>query len=81
MDREKLDNMFEFLDKETPTYGGCMVCQTFNHNGKQDLLLVERRKFATGDGFTINMRFWHDYDFLWDVEKPWEILWKYDGGK
>lgn len=81
MDKKKLDSLNAFLQKETPTYGGCMVCKAKREDDRTDLLLIERRKFANGDGFTINMRLFYEYDFLWDENNPWKILWKYDGSE
>ena len=80
MDKEKINRLNAFLEKEAPTYGGCMVCKTLNGN-RLDFLLIERIKIANGDSFFINHSFWYDYDFLWDENNPWKILWKYDGGE
>ena len=80
MDKEKLNRLNAFLQKETPTYGGCMVCKTLNGN-RLDFLLIERVKIANGDSFLINHGFWYDYDFLWDENNPWKILWKYEGSE
>ena len=79
----------EFLNKETPKEGGCMVCLAKYPDNKFDLnknefipavkeeyMLVERRKIANGDMFYINKRFFYDYDFTWDEQTPWEILYK-----
>lgn len=81
--------LLEFLKKETPTYGGCMVClamypfRTFDLDKneyvdvvKKEYMLVERHKIANGDMFNINKRFYYDYDFTWDEQTPWEILYK-----
>lgn len=82
MKNDVLKQMEEFLNKETPTYGGCMVCRAIGEDNRQQLLLIERHKFANGDGFTINMRMFYDYDFLWEERKEdWKVLWKYDGGE
>lgn len=79
----------EFLNKETPTEGGCMLClakykvkeynpdiQEYEYLPKEEYMLVERRKCANADLFTINGRFCFNYDFTWDEETPWEILYK-----
>lgn len=79
----------EFLNKETPGYGGCMVClakyklknydpdtHDFTYKPKEEYMLVERWKIANGDMFIINKRQSFDYDFTWDEETPWEILYK-----
>lgn len=80
MDLTKVKQLEAFLIKETPTYGGCMVCET-NNNDRHQFLLVERHKFANGDGITVNMKLFYEYDFLWDENNPWKILWKYDGSE
>ncbi len=79
----------EFLNKETPGYGGCMVClakykiknydpniNDYTYKPKEEYMLVERWKIANGDLFIINKRQSYDYDFTWDEETPWEILYK-----
>ena len=79
----------EFLNKETPKEGGCMVClakyklkdynpdiQAYEYHLKEEYMLVERHICANGDMFTINKRFYYDYDFTWDEQTPWEILYK-----
>ena len=79
----------EFLNKETPGYGGCMVClakykiknydsniNDFTYKPKEEYMLVERWKIANGDMFIINKRQSYDYDFTWDEETPWKILYK-----
>jgi hypothetical protein len=79
----------EFLNKETPKEGGCMVClakykvkdynsdiQAYEYHPKEEYMLVERHKCANGDIFTINKRYYYDYDFTWDEQTPWEILYK-----
>lgn len=82
MNNNAVKELEQFLNKETPTYGGCMVCRAIDENNRQQLLLIERHKFANGDGFTINMRMFYDYDFLWEGKVgDWKILWKYDGGE
>ena len=81
--------LIDFLNKETPKEGGCMVClakykikdynpdiQAFEYNPREEYMLVERHKCANGDMFTINERFYYDYDFNWDEQMPWEILYK-----
>ncbi len=82
MKNDVLKEMKQFLNKETPMYGGCMVCRAIDKNDRQYLLLIERFKFSNCDGFTINMRMFYDYDSLWEEKKEdWKILWKYDGGE
>ena len=77
--RDELKEMSAFLEKETPTYGGCMVCKVKRADRSPDMLLIQRHKFANGDGFTINMRMSYEYDFVWKENPNWEILWKYNG--
>ena len=80
----------EFLDKETPKDGGCMLClakykqKGHDHETEkyifeptiEEYMLVERRTISNGDMFLINGRFYYDFDFAWDGETPWEILYK-----
>ena len=42
----------------------------------EEYMLVERHKCANGYVFTINKRYHYDYDFTWDEQTPWEILYK-----
>lgn len=79
----------EFLNKETPKEGGCMVClakykvkdynpdiKAYVYDTREEYMLVERQQCINGDMFTINKRFYYDYDFTWDEQTPWEILYK-----
>ena len=50
--------------------------QACEYNPKEEYMLVERHKCANGDIFTINKKYYFDYDFTWDEETPWEILYK-----
>lgn len=72
--------LIDFLKKETPSYGGCMVClSTYNDDYQERTvyLLVERVETKTGDMFTINGRLFYDYNYAWDYKvKDWEILYK-----
>lgn len=89
MNDKLLKEFFNFLDKHTPAVGGCMVCiakfkrkvynsdiQEYEYQPSEEYMLVERRKTANGYMFTINKRFFYDYEFTWDSEMPWEILYK-----
>ena len=72
-------NLTEFLNKETPTYGGCMLCFAtyYNKGEKTKYLFIERVKSASGDMFIINCRLFYDYNYVWDGKtKDWEILYK-----
>ena len=79
----------EFLNKETPKKGGCMVClarykqkdynldtQADEYIPREEYMLVERHKSTNGDVFTVNKRFHYDYDFTWDETMPWTVLYK-----
>ena len=66
----------DFLEKETPAEGGCMLCQTTNKEGRVEYFLVERHETLTVPTFTVNNAFYFDYDFLWDDAHPWEIIYK-----
>jgi len=68
----------EFLDKECPKEGGCMVVE-FQEVGKNNptYLLCERIVTAKSDEFLLNGRFYFDYDFLWEeTEGEWNIIYK-----
>ena len=79
----------EFLVKETPSYGGCMLChakyykQTYDENKhefvpelRESYMLVEKHKITNGDMYTINGRAYYEYNYAWDEKMPWEILYK-----
>lgn len=81
----------EFIDKEAPTYGGCMLClarykaNIYDHEAKkeeekikEEYMLVERYKIASGDAFFVNKKFYYDYEFAWNEEMPWEVIYKKD---
>ena len=71
--------LIDFLNKETPTYGGCMLCFAtyYNDGEKTKYLLIERVKSASGDMFIINSRLFYDYNYVWEGKaKDWEILYK-----
>ena len=72
-------NLREFLDKETPTYGGFMVVSSPRKDDTPEYLLIERHKPGHGpDLFTVNNHFYHDYEFLWDEITPWTIIYKHE---
>ena len=60
--------LIDFLNKETPTYGGCMLCFAtyYNDGEKTKYLLIERVKSASGDMFikTYTKTYWKNYDKL-----------------
>ena len=64
----------EFLDKETPPEGGCMLVAIPRKDGRLEYLLIERFKTGTGVMFTINDHLYYDYNFMWD--NNWEIIYK-----
>lgn len=80
----------EFLDKETPKEGGCMVClATYKHTEyssvrhedipmeKKRFLLIERHKCSNGFIFTVNGDMYYDYENMWKERiTDWEILYK-----
>ena len=81
--------LYDFLNKETPSYGGCMLClakykrRDWNPDKKEEVdelreewMLVERVKISNGDMFTVNTRFFYDFEFAWDEKNPWEIRYK-----
>lgn len=68
----------EFLDKECPKEGGCMVVE-FQEVGKNrpTYFLCERFKAANGDMFLLSGQFYFDYEFLWEeTEREWNIIYK-----
>lgn len=48
----------------------------YEERHREEYMLVERLKCANGDMFTINKKFHYDYDFTWNEQTPWEILYK-----
>lgn len=66
----------DFLEKETPGEGGCMLCEGINEKSKTEFFLVQRRHASNGDIFVVNSYFHYDYAFLWNEENPWKILYK-----
>ena len=80
----------EFLEKETPKDGGCMVClATYEHREyssvrhedipmeKKRFLLIERHKCVNGFIFTVNGDIYYDYEDMWkNRTKDWEVLYK-----
>ena len=81
MEKDKaLYELADFLEREAPPHGGCMVCRVTRKERKEpEFLLVERVQYASGGSFTINHRMFYDYDFVWRENPDWEILWKYEG--
>lgn len=83
--------VFDFLLKETPEEGGCMLClvtykfKTYSLKEQKNVIedrkeyfLIEKHNISNGVMFTINGRFFYDYDFVWEDgnENHWEILYK-----
>ena len=81
--------VFDFLLKETPEEGGCMLClvtyksKEYNIDemkyilkDKKEYFLIEKHYISNGVMFTINGRFYFDYEFVWENENHWEILYK-----
>lgn len=80
MDKKEFYN---FLNREVPQEGGCMLCKVVHKQYRIteerevdviDYLVIERHKTSNGDTFTINDRFWYDYENLFNVE--WEVIYK-----
>ena len=65
----------KFLEDNHPGIGECMVCLSVGEERKE-YLLIEKHEIANGFLFTINSRFFYDYDFLWGKTGPWKICWK-----
>ena len=83
------EEIFDFLLKETPEEGGCMLClvtykvHDYDLKEKKTILkdrteyfLIEKHNISNGVMFTINKRFFYDYDFVWKNENHWEIIYK-----
>lgn len=71
--------LYEFLLKETPDEGGCMLCLVtykINDYDLKEYFLIERHNISNGVMFTINGRFFFDYEFVWTYENHWNILYK-----
>ena len=81
--------VYEFLLKETPDEGGCMLClvtyKIYDYDlkekknilkDKKEYFLVEKHNISNGVMFTINGRFLFDYEFVWENENHWNILYK-----
>ena len=80
----------EFLNKETPADGGCMLCLAKYMETEYDVyqkkqvtvetqeyFLIERHKCSNGDIFTINKYPYYEYQYDWDrCVCDWEILYK-----
>lgn len=80
----------EFLNKETPAAGGCMLCLAKCMETKYDIyqkkhvtvekqeyFLIERHTITNGDLFTLNKRPYYEYQYDWDHRvRDWEILYK-----
>ena len=89
MKKDRKMELYDFIEKETPSYEGFMVCRAkyrwndFDFESgkeveviKEEYMLVERRKISSGDHFTINKRLFYDYDFAWNEDMPWEVIYK-----
>lgn len=83
------EEIFDFLLKETPEEGGCMLClvtyKIYDYDLKEkknvlkewkEYFLIEKHNISNGVMFTINGRFYFDYYFVWENENHWEILYK-----
>lgn len=76
MGKDKIDSLYNFLLRETPNENGCMVCETIFEN-RIKYLLIERFKDKMGnDIFTINGRFYYDYEYMWDCKNQWKVIFK-----
>ena len=65
----------QFLREECPPEGGCLLVEAI-WNGKVRHFVCKRHTTADDrDMFTINDRLYYDYDFMWDENNPWKILW------
>lgn len=69
-------SLHEFLKTECPPKGGCMVVEApWNENMRY--LLCERHTTSDGsDIFTINERLFYDYNFMWEENSNWKVIYK-----
>lgn len=70
----------EFLLKETPE-NGCMLVET--HHSVNKFFVVERKKIEkerndSDEILLVNGRFYYDYEFVWEENSDWKILYKRD---
>ena len=83
------EEIFDFLLKETPEEGGCMLClvtyKIYVYDLKEEknvledrkeYFLIEKHNISNGVMFTINKKLFYDYEFVWKNENHWEILYK-----
>jgi len=85
------EDFYNWLLKETPEEGGCMLClvtydfkdysieeKKYVLKERKEYFLVQKREIANGYMFTMNGRFFYDYDFIWENgnKNNWEILYK-----
>ena len=84
--------IFDFLLKETPEEGGCMLClvtykikdydlkeKKYVLKDRTEYFLIEKHNISNGVMFTINGNFYFDYEFVWANENHWKILYKNNG--
>lgn len=69
------DLFFEYLNKNVPGYGGCVVFETQDNAPSSHFLIAVRVKIANGDMFLLNGRFYSDYGFMFDQDK-WKIIYQ-----
>ena len=69
--------MFEFLDKITPSYGGCVLIELMNEseNSMNHYMVVVRIAISNGDMFLLNGRFFYDYVHMFEPDK-WKIVYQ-----
>ena len=80
-----LEKFYEFLDKNHPGYGECMVCKCVlptkegSSNEEQNKIYyfcIEKHKLSEKmDNYTINWRLWYDFLYFWKGDN-WEIIYK-----
>jgi hypothetical protein len=69
----------EFLERETPSYNGCMLCKFNKEDGTPKFHLITRKKAANRDMFLVDSNFAWDFEFEWKRYPNWEIIYKYVG--
>lgn len=62
----------EFLLKETPEEGGCLLCESKG----RFYLIIKKYDGNKNPMFLVNYRFSWEYEEEWDENDPWKIIYK-----
>ena len=69
------DLFFEYLDKNVPAEGGCVVLETQDETAPTHFMVAVRVKSSNGDMFLLNGRFYYDYSSMFEPDK-WKVIYK-----